>query len=61
MPAVSKKQRRAMAIAEHHPEQLYARNRAMLGMSKEDLHDFAATKEKGLPKKKKKRLVDHGK
>ncbi len=49
MPAVSIKQRRAMAIAEHHPEQLYKRNRGLLKMSKAQLHDFAATKEKKLP------------
>ncbi len=49
MPAVSKAQRTAMAIAEHHPEELYERNKEMLSMSKSQLHDFAATKEKGLP------------
>ena len=38
-----------MAIAQHHPEKLYARNRGMLSMSKGQLHDFAATPEKGLP------------
>ena len=48
MPAVSKKQRRAMAIAEHHPEKLYKRNKAMKKMSKKQLHEFAATKEKRL-------------
>ncbi len=40
-----------MAIAEHHPEKLYKRNRGLLKMSKQQLHDFASTKEKGLPKK----------
>ena len=48
MPAFSKKQRRAAAIAEHHPEELYERNRGMLKMSQGQMHDFAATKEKGL-------------
>ena len=52
MPAVSKAQRVAMAIAEHHPEQLYARNRGMAKMTKSQLHDFASTKEKGLPEHK---------
>jgi len=52
MPAKSKKQRRAMAIAEHEPGKLYKRNRGMAKMSKSSLHDFASTKEKGLPKKK---------
>lgn len=53
MPAVSKAQRRAMAIAKHHPSKLYKRNRGLLKMSKSQLHDFAKTKERGLPRKKK--------
>jgi hypothetical protein len=52
MPATSKAQRIAAAIAEHHPGKLYARNRGLLAMSKHELHKFSATKEKGLPKKK---------
>lgn len=58
MPAGSEAQREAMAIAEHHPEQLYARNKGLLKMSHKQLHDFAATSEKNLPYKKgkKKRL-----
>lgn len=55
MPAKSKKQRIAMAIAEHEPSKLYGRNKGMKSMSKSQLHDFAATKEKGLPEKKRKR------
>lgn len=55
MPAKSKAMRRAAAIAEHHPGKLYKRNRGMMSMSKSQMHDFAATKEKGLPKKAKKR------
>lgn len=58
MPAVSKAQRTAAAIAEHHPEQLYERNKGLLGMSKGELHKFASTKEKGLPHKKKANLRD---
>jgi hypothetical protein len=54
MPARSKAQRIAMAIAEHHPDQLYARNKGLTQMSQSQLHDFAATKEKGLPQKVKK-------
>jgi len=54
MPAKSKAQRRAMAIAEHHPEKLYKRNKGMKKMSKSQLSDFASTKEKKLLKKKKK-------
>ena len=53
MPATSVAQRQAMAIAEHHPSELYARNKAMLKMTKSQLHDFAATKQTGLPKRKK--------
>lgn len=51
MPAKSVKQRRAMAIAEHKPEMLFNKNKAMKSMSKKDLSDFSSTKEKGLPKK----------
>jgi len=50
LPAVSKKQQQAMAIAEHAPEKLYTKNRGLLKMSKGQLHDFAATPRKGLPK-----------
>jgi hypothetical protein len=39
-----------MAIAEHHPEMLYARNRGLLKMAKSELHDFASTKESKLAK-----------
>lgn len=52
MPAKSKNQRIAAAIAEHHPSKLYKRNRGLKKMSKSQLRDFAKTKEKGLPKKK---------
>ena len=52
MPALSKAQRRAMAIAEHAPSKLHKRNRAMLKMSKSQLSDFASTKEKGLAARK---------
>jgi hypothetical protein len=52
MPATSKAQRRAMAIAEHSPDKLFARNKGMKSMSKGQLHDFASTKEKGLASKK---------
>ena len=55
MPSKSKSQRRLFAIAEHHPEKLYKKNKGVANMSKKQLHDFADTKEKGLPKKVKKR------
>lgn len=38
-----------MAIAEHEPQKLFKRNRGLLGMKKQQLHDFAATPRKGLP------------
>ena len=50
MPAKSNKQRELMAIAEHEPGKVYKKNRGVLKMSKDQLHDFAATK--GLKKKK---------
>lgn len=52
MPAKSKKQRKMMAIAEHHPEKLYKRNKPAAKMTKKQLHEYASTKEKRLPKKK---------
>ncbi len=50
MPAKSKAQGIAMAIAEHAPEKLYDRNKGMADMSKSQLHDFAKTPRKGLPR-----------
>lgn len=55
MPAKSKKQRKAMAIAKHHPTKLYKRNVGLKKMSKRQLHEFAKTKEKGLPTRVKRR------
>jgi len=49
MPAVSKKQQIAMAIAEHEPEKLHAENKGLLDMSHKQLHDFASTPRKNLP------------
>ncbi len=54
MPAVSQKQQMAMAIAEHAPSKLNAKNKGLLKMSHKQLHDFASTPRKGLPKK-----IDH--
>lgn len=55
MPAVSKKQRRFMAMVEHTPaSELSGKAReAKESMSHEQLHDFAATSEKHLPTRKK--------
>jgi hypothetical protein len=52
MPATSTAQRQMMAIAEHHPEKLYAKNRGVLKMSHRQLHDFAATKGLGGKKRR---------
>lgn len=49
MPAVSKKQQIAMAIAEHEPEKLYDRNKGLTEMSHKQLHEFASTPRKHLP------------
>jgi hypothetical protein len=55
MPAVSVAQRQAAAIAEHHPEKATGAAKEMAkSMSKSQLHDFAATKDKGKPKHVKK-------
>jgi hypothetical protein len=44
-----------MAIAKHHPEKVYKRNRSVLKMTGKQLHDFAVTPEKGLPTQRKKK------
>lgn len=54
MPAKSKAQQTVMAIAEHDPQNLYKKNRGLLKMTHEQLHEFAATKRSGLPAKKEK-------
>jgi len=51
MPAPSVAMRIATAIAEHHPEKLYKRNRGLLKMTHKQQHEFASTKESGLPYK----------
>lgn len=51
MPAVSEAQRKLVAMAEHNPEKVHAKNRGVLGMSKMQMHDYAMTPEKGLPKR----------
>ena len=52
-----------MAIAEHNPDELYGKNKGLLKMSHEQLHDFASTKEKDLPERvqpKRKHEARHG-
>lgn len=51
MAAVSKSQRQLIALAEHHPEEVYPKNRGVLKMKKSEMHKFASTKEKNLPEK----------
>lgn len=53
MPAVSQKQQKLFAIAKHSPSKLFKRNRGVLKMSAKQLEEFARTKRKGLPAKKK--------
>lgn len=55
MPARSKKQQMAMAIAEKSPEKLSAKNKGLLKMSKSKLSEFASTPRTGLPMKAGKR------
>ncbi len=50
MPSTSKAMQAAMAIAGHNPSKLYKRNRRLLRMSQSQLHDFASTPTKNLPK-----------
>ena len=49
MPATSKAQQKLMQMAEHHPEMVSAKNRGVLSMSHQQLHDFASGSEKGKP------------
>jgi|TARA_R110001583_G_scaffold10613_3_gene48704 hypothetical protein len=52
MPAKSKKQRRLMAMARKSPKKIFSKNRDVLKMTKGQLRDYAAIKEKRLPAKK---------
>lgn len=49
MPSESKAEQSAMAIAEHHPSKLFSRNRGLLKMTHDQLHDFASTPRHSLP------------
>lgn len=60
MSAVSKKQQEVMAIAEYEPNKLYSKNRGLLKMSHQQLHDFAATPRGGLRETAKKRGKENG-
>jgi hypothetical protein len=52
MPAVSKKQRRFFGWAMHNPKAAKREGKYPKGMSKSQMREFASTKEKGLPRKK---------
>jgi len=52
MPSVSKSQRRLFGLAEHHPGLLYKKNASLGKLSHAQIHDFADTKEAGLPERK---------
>jgi hypothetical protein len=54
LPSESKAQQQATAIAEHNPSKLYKKNRSLLRMTHQQLHDFASTSTKNLPAKKEK-------
>ena len=49
MPAVSQAQRKLFAIAEHHPEELRAKNKSLASLPNKTLHEFSSTPEGGLP------------
>lgn len=53
MPALSKSQQKLFGLAEHNPGALYSKDRGLASLPKKTLHDFAATKRKGLPERKK--------
>jgi len=52
MPATSKAQQRLFAIAEHNPKALYGKDRSLLKLTHQQLHDFAATPSGSLPERK---------
>lgn len=52
MPAVTEKQRKMMAIAEHHPSKLFKRNKGVLKMGKAKLSEFASKAKSDLPRHK---------
>lgn len=45
-PAKTEKQRKLMAIAEHHPEKLHEKNKGVLKMTKKQMHDYATKKKR---------------
>ncbi|HOK45919.1 MAG TPA: hypothetical protein PLP04_19715 [Bryobacteraceae bacterium] len=58
MPSKSKVQQAAAAIALHHPDKLYSRNRSLKNMSKRALREYAETPTRDLPKRKGVKLAE---
>jgi hypothetical protein len=52
MPSVSVRQRRFFGWVEHHPDEARAEGKYPAGMTQDQMHDFAVTKESGLPQRK---------
>jgi hypothetical protein len=46
MPAVSRAQQKLMGLAEHNPSKVSKKNRGVLKMSHQQLHDFASSSPK---------------
>jgi hypothetical protein len=57
MPAKSQAQQKLFAIAEHNPSILRGKNKKLAKLPKKTLHEFAATKRKGLPKHKASKIL----
>lgn len=51
MPATSRAQGRFFRWAEHNPAQAHREGKAT-GMSREQMHDFAVTPDRGLPERR---------
>jgi len=49
MPAKTEKQRKMMAIAKHQPSKLYKKNRGVLKMLGNQLHDFVSKSKTHIP------------
>lgn len=60
MPATSQAQRRFFGFVEHNPDKAKQEGVYPKGMTTGQMHDFAATKDKGLPQKVKKPRYSDG-
>jgi hypothetical protein len=52
VPAKSQAMQKATAMALHHPNKLYKRNKSLLKMTGSELREYAETRRKGLSEKK---------